>query len=429
MARDVLIVSPNFPPKSTADLHRVRMSLPHYRSYGWNPTVLCIAPECCEGIDDPLLAKSLPDDADIVRVAAWDISLCRKFGFGMLEYRGLLPLHRAGSRLLATGDYELVFFSTTAFATLTLGPLWRRKFGCKIVYDIQDPWYLGSDSPYDRSNVPGSWWKYKLAQAIARRAEAFAMRGADRLITVSQTYAEQLIGRYRFLDRDAFDVIPFGAAERDRDLAWDLFPRPSRDGQQRRWVSVGAMGPEMIAVVAAFFGVLAEYRKRHPAMASSLRIDFIGTSYAPAARTTASIQSLADKFGLSDMVREAPQRIPYFAALGEYRDSDAILLFGTGTKAYMPSRLFNCIMAEKPILAMFHRDSAVTRVAPDFSNIFLAAFSSPRDAAFLEAVSQGLDWLEMAKVDAGQVRQALRPWSAEELSRRQCQVFDRACAA
>ena len=35
--RRVLIVSPSFPPISAADLHRVRMSLPYYREFGWEP--------------------------------------------------------------------------------------------------------------------------------------------------------------------------------------------------------------------------------------------------------------------------------------------------------------------------------------------------------------------------------------------------------
>src|ERR1700721_1071767 len=95
--REVLIVSPRFPPINAADVHRVRTSLAYYRRFGW------------------------------------------------LSYRSLLPLYRAGSRLFRERRYDVVFFSTTVFMSFVLGRLWKRRFGCKIVYDFQDPWY--SDPP------------------------------------------------------------------------------------------------------------------------------------------------------------------------------------------------------------------------------------------------------------------------------------------
>ncbi len=99
--RRVLIVSPRFPPVNAPDHHRVRASLPFYRRFGWAPTVLCVEPATIsDSVIDPCLAVSLPTELRLVRVSAWDETVCRRVGFGQLDYRCLWPLYRAGTALL-----------------------------------------------------------------------------------------------------------------------------------------------------------------------------------------------------------------------------------------------------------------------------------------------------------------------------------------
>ena len=38
--RRVLMVSPHFPPDTTAGAHRVRLLAPHLAAHGWEPTVV-----------------------------------------------------------------------------------------------------------------------------------------------------------------------------------------------------------------------------------------------------------------------------------------------------------------------------------------------------------------------------------------------------
>ena len=51
--RNVLMISPHFPPDSTAATHRVRLLAPHLARYGWQPTVLTVDPRDYEGRLDP----------------------------------------------------------------------------------------------------------------------------------------------------------------------------------------------------------------------------------------------------------------------------------------------------------------------------------------------------------------------------------------
>ncbi len=55
--RRVLMISPHFPPDSTAATHRVRLLAPHLPAHGWQPTVLTVDPRDYEGRLDPDLCR------------------------------------------------------------------------------------------------------------------------------------------------------------------------------------------------------------------------------------------------------------------------------------------------------------------------------------------------------------------------------------
>jgi hypothetical protein len=186
----------------------------------------------------------------------------------------------------------------------------------------------------------------------------------------------------------------------------------------------------MEGILRTFFAEVAALRKRSPQIAASLRIDFIGTNYAPAARSQKLVLPIAAEFGLGDIVTEEAGRIPYFEALAAYAHSDAILLFGSDSADYVASKLFNCVAAKKPILAMFQERSFVAKIAGSFPNIKLATFAAqPDEKAFSAAVAEGLIWLKSGQSAHHDLGPLLKPWSAETLSAKQCQVFDSACAA
>ena len=432
MGRDlkrVLIVSPRFPPKNAPDHHRVRVSLPFYKKFGWNSTILCISSETSDSLDDPALGESLPRDARVVRVPAWSEQKCRRFGFRHLDYRCLVPLYDAATELLKRESYDVVFFSTTSFLTFLLGPLLKRRFGCKIVFDFQDPWFHGETSLYTRDTWPGNWWKFRIGQMVARYGEAFSMRAADHVISVSAGYVTSLRARYGWMREADFTVLPFGVAQADfdflksSDIRHNMF---TANPDRVRWVYAGRVGPDMFSILEILFRQLAAVKTERPDVAKRLNIYFVGTNYSPAERTFDVVAPLAAKYELGDMVVEHSQRIPYFETLSLYCESDGILLIGADSGDYTASKLCNCVLARKPVLALFHAESLVSRMAPAFSNVFLCSFQmTPAEPAFEAALSRGLKWLERAKIDSSEISTRLAPWSAEELTRKQCAIFDR----
>jgi hypothetical protein len=425
----LLIISPRFPPKNTADLHRVRMSVRYYRKFDWNPTVLCITPETSDGTDDALLEGTVPADIDIIRVAAWSERKCRRFGFGQIDYRCLIPLYLAGCRLLAERDYDLVFFSSTVFLTFVLGPIWKRRFGCRVVYDFQDPWLRSDVHHYTKANVPGRWWKYRLGQVLAKFGETFALNCADHVISVSEGYVSTLSQRYPTMAQSQFSVIPFGVERHDFELARRLETADrfiSRQDGRRQWIYVGRAGPDMNPILDVLFEQIALLVGKAGDAGNRPMLHFIGTNYAPSDRTGYSIKPIAAGHGLQDIVTEHPTRIPYHQVLALYQVCDALLVIGSIHAEYMPSKLFNCVLSEKPVLALFHRESAAGKIAGRFSNTFLATFAAtPDEPSFSSRIAAGLAWLGAPHFDRNQIAEEVGPWTAEALTGRQCAVFDR----
>src|SRR5438034_2143935 len=368
----LLIVSPRFPPTNAADLHRVRVSLVHYRSFGWEPTILCVDPATADCVDDPELAQPLPEDLLVIRVRAWSEQKSRRFGFGQLGYRSLLPLYLAGSRLLRRDRHQVVFFSTTVFLCFALGPLWKWRYGCSLVYDFHDPWYSGRPL-YTRTTVPGSWWKHRLDQWFARHLEKFALRGADHIVSVSDGYVRTLSQRYRRLNPAKFTVLPFAGSADDyrfvetRKIGQKVF---RRDGRLVHWVYAGAIAPEMAPVVSVLFEALSRLREREPAFMARLHLNFVGTDYASAGRAEKRVEQLAREHGVENAVEELPERRPYFEAISLYQACDGILLIGSVDSNYAPSKLFTCVLSRKPILALLHRRSLTSGIAARMPNVF-----------------------------------------------------------
>lgn len=432
--KKLLIVSPHFPPMNTPDLQRVRTSLAYYAEHGWEPTVLCMEPpEGTAGCDD-LLARSVPKEVRIISVPAWRERTCRRFGFGHADYRYPVPLNRAGARLLAVERFDLAFFSTTVFNTMALGRRWRSRFGLPYVLDLQDPWYAGITGRYTLSKAPGGMLKYCVSEAIARFLEPYALRRAAHLLSVSEGYVDTLTRRYPWLERERFTVLPFGAPEGDFELLRNSSMTQSifQPGNGRRnWVYVGRGGPDLVPVLRMLFRAVAEARRADPARWASVRFHFVGTNYSPAHRTFKVVEPVAIEEGVGDLVAEHPVRIPYFQALKVMADSDAIILPGSRFAEYTASKLLPCLLAQKPLLAIFDERSLVAKLLRNCPGTRLAAFA---DASQIEnsgaEMRAGIEWLRSQPQGEGHRVDwsALQAYTARNLTARQGEIFDRCVA-
>lgn len=431
--RRVLIVSPHFPPLNAPDMQRVRMSLPYYRAHGWEPVVLAVRDDRQVGVREPELLATVPDDITVLRASAIEPRLARRFGVGNIGLRAWFGLWAAGSRFLRQQGCDLVFFSTTQFITFTLGPLWRRRFGVPYVLDLQDPWRTDY---YERPGAPPppGGWKYRFARWEARLLEGPCVRRAAGLMSVSPAYIADLVARYPAVARIPSAALTFGASPADLERARDLSraaPSFPRDQGQVHIVYTGASGPVMPHALLVLFSAFREYRQRSPERAARIRFHFIGTSYVAPGTGTPSVLPVARACGVEDAVTEIPHRIGFLDSARLQLQADVLLLLGSSDLAYSPSKVYLYFLTGRPILGLVFRDSVMEQLLDELNCAYLVRFrqaepaeaAQPRLLAFFDAALDGFAAGELPRRDEARFKAR---YLADELTRRQCELFDAA---
>ncbi len=362
----LIIVSPHFPPTNAPDHQRVRLSLPYLREADWDPLVIAVEPDQVAAPQDPFLTAALPPDIPVRRVKAMGLALSRVPGLGTLGYRCRGAIRRALSEsIVGSGQGTTVYFSSTQFPVHALIPELRRRHPrlC-IAMDYQDPWV----NPYYREHPeitpPGGRLKFRLVQSIARRTEPRVLANVDGITTVSPAYRTQLLERYPWFESTPWLELPFGGAAADFDALAQHGPSQSHfdpnDGLIH-WVYVGRGGRDLALSARGLFRAVGEARKTSETM-RRVRLHFLGTDYAPPARARCTLKPLADAEGVGEWVHEHPQRLPYGEALRCLTDAHAIVVPGSTDPAYSASKLYPCILAKKPLLALFHTHSPAHNV-------------------------------------------------------------------
>lgn len=391
--RRILIVSPHFPPVNTADMQRVRMLLPFFLENGWQAEVLAVSPQQVASPLDPWLVDGLPPDVNVHRVNALGLRWSRIPGLGTLGLRALRQLALAGDRLLAAGRFDLVYFSTTVFDVLRLGPRWKIKFGVPFVMDYQDPWVTDYYRDHPAVIPPGGHLKYAVVNALYRRLEPRVLRHCLGITSVSPAYTRQLNERYPWSQPMPRLVQPFPGAQHDFDRIKSS-TRGNRffsagDGYLH-WVYIGVVIPGMYPALRALF--MAIKNSMPSAELNRLRMYFIGTSYAPNGRAAPRVSPLANECGLAAQVVEQCERIPYIDALCCLTEADALLAIGSDDPGYTASKIYPYLLARKPLLAIYHEESSIVSLIRDVGGAVCVPMSIPMDEKGL-ATEISLRWL------------------------------------
>jgi hypothetical protein len=409
-------------------MQRVRISLPHFRTFGWDAQVLAVDADYQQDrLCEPELLDSLPVYVPVTRTRALPLGLTRRIGIGNVGLRAFGHLYRAGLRLIRQHDIDLVYFSTTMFPVMALGRLWKRRTAVPFVLDMQDPWL----SDYLDAHPTGRPPKYTLARRLHAVLEPFTMRSVDAVIAVSEAYHRTLRERYPWIRPDMCETLPFGVSAKDFELAADRpWQNPFFDRQDGtvHAVYLGRGGQDIHTASMIF--VRALKRCSLIAGVDPVRLWCIGTDYAPAGEGRKCVEPIAVKEGAADLVSETPDRIPYLSGLRLLQDADVIVILGSDDPSYQPSKIYPYLLTGRPLVAVLHEESpgveAVERSGAGIVITFGGADDVGRAARRLaEQLPRLLDRLPFSPdVNAAVVA----PYLAEEGARRQCAVFDRVMA-
>jgi hypothetical protein len=310
-------------------------------------------------------------------------------------------------------------------AAMPLGRIWKRTCGVPFVLDIQDPWYPESAAR------PRSV-KARLARWMHSVLEPFTMRAADGLIAVSAAYITTLRQRYPWIEADACAVIPFGASSSDftaaRTLTW-ANPFFRRDHGRLHVVSIGRGGLDVRTAARIFFRALRQAKDRHGVARTSppFEVHLVGTDYAPGGQGQPTLQPVAEEEGLGNAVIESPERIPYLEGLRLMDEADVLVVLGSDDPQYSPSKVYPSLLSGRPVVSVLRAGGPAVELMRRADAGPVVTFASEADvsvaaAALADAWPELMATLRRPRTLPDAVA---RSFSAHELTRRQCALFDR----
>ena len=183
----------------------------------------------------------------------------------------------------------------------------------------------------------------------------------------------------------------------------------------------------MEPMIRALFQDVQALLESTPVWADRLRLWFIGSHYSSRV-VTSPIEAIAAEYGLRGVVREYPQRIPYFDSIGILCRASFVLILGSTTRAYNPSKVLTYLQTSRPLFAVIQRATfteellnkaggCIVEFASDEGRERLA---SHKFAKFLTSVTAGADCSEPVN------RQFGEQFSAESSAQSQASLFDQA---
>jgi len=416
----VLIVSPHFPPVNAADMHRVRQSLPYFEQFGWEPTVLCVDPNYVEMAKDDMLLESIPKDIKVHMVNAFSTTYTRKLGLGNLGLRAFLQLFKVGNSLLKADPFDLVYFSTTMFASMPLGRIWKKKFKVPFIIDMQDPWRNDYYLTVPKEEQPPKFW---FAYNLDKYLERFTMPKVDGLIAVSSGYIDMLKSRYPKIKNIPSKTLTFGAAVKDFEFINSKAISSSvvLDQHKTNFIYIGRGGHDMAKSLRVIFEAFKNSLDKNDHF-KQFKFWFIGTSYAPDGQGQQTIKPIAEQFGIGNYVEEITDRKPYFEVLTLLKAADVIVIPGSEDANYTASKLYPNILAKKPLLCVFHSNSSVVRIVKDLNAGEVVLFD---EKSAVEKCLENMEKIVTQLPNAPDTNwEKFQPFTAEAMTKVQCDFFN-----
>lgn len=351
--KKVLILYPHFPPSNLAGVHRPRLFAHHLPSFGWEPVILTVDEKFYEETLDENLVKLLPVNLRIEKVNAFK----RRGPIGDIGLRAFFQLNRKAKQLIKKEKFDFLYIPIPSFYCALLGRMLHRSTGIPYGIDYIDPWvhvFPGSDKKFSRH-----WFSTKLAKLL----EPIAVKKASLITGVAEGYYRPVLERNAHLQKQALTgAMPYGGEEADHAVVNAGANQPylfKADNNKLQFVYAGAMLPKAYGPLEKIFEVIAANKE----LFSNTEFHFIGTGKTPNDPEGYNIRPLAEKYGLwNNIVFEYPKRIPYMDVLIHLDAADAVFILGSTEPHYTPSKVYQGILAGKPIFAVLHRDSTAVEV-------------------------------------------------------------------
>jgi len=430
LMKRVVIIGADFSPSSLPPATRIRFFAKHLSKFGWEPVVLTTSPDYYDSLTDPENEQLLPDGLEVVRTRALPSRLMRKIGIGDVGIRSMFHHWRALSRLHREKKIDLIFIPVPPGVSMVLGRLANMRFGIPYVIDFIDPWVTEYYWTLPRKQRPPKWL---LSYVLSRALEPFALRRAKHITGVSRGTTDQVVSRYEWLESTDATDIPYGAEADDFEYLRH-HPRQNAifDAQDGKLhvCYVGAYVESMEQTLRALFAAFRQGLERSPNVFENIVLHFIGTTYSTNGSDPFRVTAVARDCGVQERIREYPQRVPYLDSLQIMLDAHALILLGSAEPHYTASKVFPYVLANRPLLAVFHEDSSVITILREVNAGHVVSFNATEDPSTrVNEISVRLEEMLVDNYEP-QVRwEAFESYTTRAMAGRLAKTFDAAVGA
>lgn len=363
--KKVALIAPDFSPSNLPPALRARLFARYLPDFGWELIVITTDAKHYSWPVSPENDALLPPDLRVIRTGAFSYSLARKLGFGDVGLRSLWHHWQALRRLAREEHLDAVLVPVPPFPSMLLGRLAHRFLGLPYVIDFIDPvmrvpfWKLPADQRPPR--WPLVWLLYRLIQPSS-------LKRVGHLTGVSQGTNEIALPMCPHLTLADTTEIPYGGEPADFEhVRTHPRPNPIFDPQDGRLhlSYVGVFIPAMHETTRALFRAIRRGLDQAPELFGRLQLDFVGTTYESPAEGKYQVLPLARECGIEHLLNEHPPRVSMLDAIQVMNDSHGLLALGSDAPHYTASKIFPCILAKRPVLALFHEQSSVVRIVSE----------------------------------------------------------------
>jgi hypothetical protein len=145
--KNILIITPHYPPSNLAAVHRSRLFAEHLPSFGWKPIILTVHEKFYEEKLDWNLFDLVPNDQRIEKVKAFKTTTPRIIGD--IGLRGFIQIRRRALVLIKSEKIDFVYIPIPSFYMALIGPYLFKKTGVKYGIDYIDACKLCPGRSFD----------------------------------------------------------------------------------------------------------------------------------------------------------------------------------------------------------------------------------------------------------------------------------------
>ena len=347
--RKVLIIAYYFPPMGLSGVQRTAKFVKYLSKYGWQPTVLTVAPTGYYAADESLLREVEESGVRIIRTSSLDPNRLFK-GKGVvkmpsepvrkfLQFLGdtfFIPDTKIGwkfkavrraSQLLKSEQFDLIFATAPPQTGFLVGTKLKKRFNLPLIIDYRDAWL----------EYPFKYFPTPLHRMLHRRLEKKVLKATERVIVTHRRVKEAILRKNVSLGHHDVVIISQGYDPEDFEQSAEVRPGSTRT---MRIVHAGTFYAGRNP--ATLFQALAKLIKETPSMRGRIEISLIGN-------TRREDQQLVTKLGLQNDVT--------FHGYLEHKETARKLMtadvawFVLDNDFQSPGKLYEYFGARKPILA------------------------------------------------------------------------------